>query len=97
VSDLVKLILFFSVLIFFGVALIICHLIERSRRTSQEIDGVRISIDALNEASNLEHGHMTEHLKLVAGRTQFLVADKIADGLGIERDKLKEPPKENTQ
>jgi hypothetical protein len=97
--DRLSLILFFSVATFFIAVAIIVYMIERHKRNAAAIQGVRTAVDALdikgvrtaiegfNEANSLEHGKMGEALKKVEGRTQFLIADKIAVELGILRDK----------
>lgn len=89
-NEKLSLILFFSVATFFIVLAIVVFLIERHKRTTRDINGVRISIDGLNDATQLEHEKMDEQIKTVARRTQFLVADKISEEVAAE--KAKHPP-----
>lgn len=85
--SVLKLILLLSALTFAVAVLIVVLLVERHRRTARDINGVRTSIDAMNEATDLEHGKMNAQIKTVARRAQFLVSDKIAEELGAERAK----------
>jgi hypothetical protein len=63
--------------------------------TLKAIEAVRDQIDAASLQSGLEHRAQMEALKLVGGRTQWLVANEIARGLSAARDRAEQELKED--
>ena len=80
------------------VIFIAIFLVYRHARTDQAIagstkaiEGVSDRLDSIDKATELEHGQMSEQLKKVANRTQFLVASRISDEVSAARAATDDP------